>query len=71
MSTPRQGIHKPRIPIIDLALVDVVGTFFIGKYIQNNSDYSFWQSQGIAFGSGILVHKLLNINTELNNKLGI
>ena len=65
--TPRCGIHKLRIPIVDLAFWDVLMTliaaFAISRFVPR-VHLATWIL--ILFVLGIVVHAMLGIQTRLN-----
>jgi hypothetical protein len=69
MSVPREGIHKWRIPIIDLALLDVLGTFIAAYFIVKFTEKKIKINKVILwfiilFLIGQIIHKYLNIETQ-------
>jgi len=63
LGEPRKGVHEKRIPIIDIAYNDFVGTAIAGIifYLIFGSYWFFF-----PFILGIILHRLFCVNTTLN-----
>ena len=65
-STPRQGIHSVRIPVLDIALVDtaatVGGAYVISKYME----WPFLYTTLGLFASSIAIHHIFKIDSKLH-----
>lgn len=70
MSTPRVGIHALRIPYVDWALWDVVGTVAAAEatYRMNLFD-SRLQSMGFWWSLGVVAHFIFQTNTQFIQQL--
>lgn len=68
LGVPRQGVHKYRIPILDIALVDTVLTFigawFIHKWLFPTTSY--WIVLILFFILGELLHMLFCVRTPIS-----
>jgi Na+-translocating ferredoxin:NAD+ oxidoreductase RnfE subunit len=64
---PNQGVHKLRIPVLDIALVDTVLTIIAAIIISHYTSYNFLTVFIILIIVGIIVHKLFCVRTKLNN----
>lgn len=65
---PNEGMHKYRIPIINLGAVDVASTA-VGALAINYlffPEHSFWLVFAIVIIIGIFVHKAFCVDTQLN-----
>lgn len=71
MSTPREGIHATRIPVLDVALWDVVGTVVVAVVVALVFRWPVWATLAGAFLLGVLVHAALKIKTRANAWLGL
>lgn len=64
---PRVGVHKMRIPILDIAFIDtlltVIGAWVIYKYYKFKS---YWQVLAVSFIIGIVFHYIFCVKTRLN-----
>lgn len=69
---PGVGVHKKRIPILNIAFIDTlftfIGAWIIYKYFKFKS---YWKVLGVVFIIGIIVHRLFCVNTQLNKMLGL
>ena len=76
LGIPYQGFHEKRIPILDLALNDVLGTIFLGillwgilyelKIFTEILYNQIILCIAIMFAVGILLHRIFCVNTRLN-----
>jgi len=66
LSTPRQGIHSHRIPILDIATVDTVGTIAGGYVIARTMNWSFPKVTAALFALGLWMHHLYGIDTTMH-----
>jgi hypothetical protein len=69
LSTPRKGIHASRIPILDIAAVDTVGTIAIAYGVSKYMNWSFLATTVGLFGLGEAFHHAYNIKTPIHDKL--
>jgi len=67
---PYKGVHSYRIPLIDVALVDVICTI-IGAYLLSKlfNNIPFMHMLFFLFMLGIFLHKLFCVETKINNLL--
>ena len=63
---PREGAHSTRIPIIDVAFVDVLLTIILAFVISKNTKYSFGIMILILFAVSILLHRIFCVDTRIN-----
>ena len=68
---PRQGFHEARIPGLDLALWDTLGTIFIAVVIGLVSGVSVWICIAVAFAVAIVLHWLFCVRTTMTVTLGL
>lgn len=68
---PREGLHKLRIPIIDLAFWDVLGTVLIGYVLVRSFGLNPIMVAGALVLITIFVHWLFCVPTKLNVFLGL
>lgn len=73
---PNQGAHSIRIPILNLALVDVIATIILSYILYNFLQDRFKNINPYMFSIAIvvftiLVHKLFCVKTQLNKILGV
>jgi hypothetical protein len=66
---PRQGIHKYRIPILDIALADTLLTVALAFIVSKVFNIPFAVSFIIFILIGIVLHKIFCVNTKLNSKI--
>jgi hypothetical protein len=64
---PGTGAHAVRV--LDLAVVDVVGTIAIGWGIAKLAGWAPWKTISVAFLLGILFHRLFCVRTTLDRLL--
>ena len=64
---PGKGIHSYRI--MDVAILDVIGTIIIAFIISYFSGYSFPLVLGVLFFSGIFLHRLFCVRTTIDKLL--
>ena len=69
LSTPRQGIHAHRIPGMDIATVDTVGTVVIAYGVSKYMNWPFLATAVGTFALGVGVHHVFKINSPLHNKV--
>ena len=68
LSTPRAGIHALRIPILDIAAVDTIGTIAGGYGISKLMNWSFTKTTAGLFGLALFFHHWYNIDTTMHRK---
>ena len=68
---PGEGIHAYRIPVINLATVDVAVVVATAYGISQYCSISFYVMIVILFIIGIVAHKVFCVNTQLNKYLGL
>lgn len=66
---PRTGLHAYRI--FDIAVVDLGATIATSYVISNYYETDFKRTSLSMILLGVVVHKILRIDTGLNKKLGI
>lgn len=64
---PRTGAHAIRV--LDLAMVDVVGTIVIGWGVAKLAGWTPWKTISIAFLLGILFHRAFCVRTTVDRLL--
>ena len=58
---PREGAHKFRIPIIDVAAVDLLLTLGVGYLLPG----SFFLNTTLLIATGAFLHRLVGLETKL------
>lgn len=66
---PNEGVHRFRI--LDLAIFDVLLTILLGLLLSKLFKISTLSGIVIAFGLGIIFHKIFCVETTLNKMLKI
>jgi hypothetical protein len=66
---PHMGFHAARIPYIDIALWDTVGTIVIALVIAHVYGLTPWKVVACAFLLGIILHWFFGVKTTVNNLL--
>lgn len=66
---PHEGVHKHRIPILDLALVDVVMTILGAYLISWYYGYRFWKVLFFAWILSIFAHTLFCVETTVQKSI--
>ena len=66
---PNKDSHKYRIPVINLAFIDVLLTVIIGYSISNYFSYSFISVMLILISISILAHRLFCVRTTVDKFL--
>jgi hypothetical protein len=69
LGKPNEGFHRARIPIIDIALWDTVGTIIIAYLIHKFWHVSFWLTLSILFISAQLLHLAFGAETKIIKQL--
>ena len=69
LGIPRQGIHSTRIPYLDLALWDVLGTLMLIVLVSYFLKYSLLSVTLCTTLLFIIVHKIFCVDTKLNTVL--
>jgi len=64
---PNQGIHSYRL--FNIAIVDVIGTLFIGYIINKITKIKLYIINIVLFIIGIIMHKIFCVNTTINKLL--
>lgn len=64
LGQPRQGFHAARVPILDVALWDTVGTIVIATCIALMFRLSIWKTVVAAFVLGMLMHIAFDVRTR-------
>ena len=62
---PRKGLHQYRIPYLDVALIDTVGTLVGGLFIANYMNWNKYKTIGALFVSSYFIHDYFNVNTKV------
>ena len=62
---PREGFHAHRIPGLDLALWDVVGTVCMAAFISVVFKVHFLATVLVLFLSAMILHRLFCVETRL------
>lgn len=62
LGRPRQGAHALRIPVVDVALVDVILTGFAVKALVDHSRLNVLQSTSVLIVAGIVTHQLFSVD---------
>ena len=62
-------MRQPKL--FDIALFDLLGTVAISVYISDQYKYPRWKGIMLGIGGGIVTHKLLEIDTKLNDYVGL
>ncbi len=65
LGAPRTGVHALRIPLLDVALVDVVLTWIAINALTNHSRFSLYQSSAILLLAGFIAHKLFAVEAVM------
>lgn len=63
---PREGAHKVRIPILDIALVDVAATLAVAALISWISDWPVLIVFLVLIVISIAVHRLFCVRTKMD-----
>jgi len=67
---PGVGVHKTRIPILDIAFIDTLFTFIAAWIIYKYFKFkSYWKVLGTLFIIGIIAHRLFCVDTRLDRAL--
>ena len=64
--TPRAGMHALRIPVLDVALVDVAGTLVIAGLLARWLRVRFWKVCLALFVAGVVAHRLAGVRTRVD-----
>lgn len=62
----RQGAHALRLPVLDLAAVDVALTALAALAIAKAGGWSYWLVLALLLLAGIALHRIFCVNTTLN-----
>lgn len=65
MSTPRVGIHAPRIPLLDVAAVDTVLTVLLALIVARLMHWPFWATALGLFLVSVPAHWLAGVETRV------
>ena len=66
---PNEGNHKMRIPILDVAAVDVIATIVAGLIISKVFGYAFITVLIILFIISIITHRAFCVRTRVDKLL--
>ena len=74
---PRTGVHAYRIPIVDVATIDLLMTvgasYIISKYVfdkdTKKTNYPFWITFLIVFIIAIIAHRVFCVRTTVDKFL--
>ena len=69
LGQPRQGFHAARVPLLDVALWDTVGTIVIAICIALLFRVSIWKTVVAAFVLGTLMHIAFGVRTRLTTAI--
>jgi hypothetical protein len=64
---PRQGVHKYRIPVLDIALVDTLLTVLVAAIVAKVLKVSFVLTFIVFILGGIVIHKIFCVDTRFNS----
>ncbi len=67
LGKPNEGVHSYRF--LNLAIVDVIMTFFAALIISYFFNYSLLYTTVFLFGLGILLHRLFCVRTTIDKLL--
>lgn len=62
---PGKGVHRYRIPFLDVAAVDVIATLIVGYFIALYSKWNFWLVVLVLFLLSIVFHLLFCVRTKI------
>jgi hypothetical protein len=65
LGVPRKGIHALRIPWVDLAAVDVIGTLVIAVAVAKWLEVSFLTSLIVVMLLAIALHRVFCVDTRV------
>ena len=71
LGKPNQGFHSTRIPILDVALWDVLGTVVIGLAIAYFTNLSPFWTVAALFILATFLHWLFGVKTKAVKTLGL
>jgi uncharacterized membrane protein len=63
---PGKGVHSYRIPLLDVAAVDVIATLIVGYLIALYSKWNYWLVVLVLFLLGIAMHRLFCVRTKID-----
>lgn len=63
---PGEGVHAYRLPLVDLAAVDVLFTIVFAIIIWVFIGHSFLIIMATLFASGILAHRMFGVATKVD-----
>jgi hypothetical protein len=66
---PRTGVHALRIPLLDIAVVDIVCTVAAGWALARAARIQLWLSMCLVFGAGIVLHRAFCVRTTIDKAL--
>jgi hypothetical protein len=69
MSVPREGIHAYRIPGVDVAAVDIVGTAAGGYVLAKYMDWSSTTTILSLFALSVPIHAMFGVRTRVTKVL--
>lgn len=69
LGRPREGVHKYRIPILDIAAADTLLTVLLALVVSKIFKVSFLWSFIATILLGIILHKLFCVETTINKKI--
>ena len=69
--SPRKGAHASRIPLLDVATVDTIGTIVIALLVAYMLDWSYWKTVLGAFAIALFMHVLFGVRTKITAALGL
>ena len=66
LGKPGEGLHSYRI--LDIAIMDVLFTILLAKFIQYYllDSYSFWLILIFCFFAGIIIHRIFCVETTID-----
>ena len=64
---PREGVHSFRLPILDIAVVDLMLTIIVAFFIARHFNKSFIDIFIILMLIAILSHQYFGVKTKLNS----
>jgi hypothetical protein len=76
LGLPREGIHATRIPWLDYALWDVVGTIgitwlLVFLFAEDKSWQNTLRWIVVAFALGLFLHVIFGVRTKMTTTLGV
>lgn len=66
---PREGVHAVRLPVLDIAVVDLALTIVCGTLLATYMHWSVLLTNGIIMALSVVIHRAFCVDTALTVRI--